>query len=42
MVERKEVMLVRKVDLDINLINIAALFPQKIDDEKVCISICIF
>jgi len=42
MVEREEVMLVRKVDLFINLLNIGALFPQKEDNEKVCISKCIY
>ncbi|XP_060859958.1 uncharacterized protein LOC132937144 isoform X2 [Metopolophium dirhodum] len=34
MVERKEVMLVRKVDLYINLLNIGALIPQKVESEK--------
>lgn len=42
MVEKEEVMLVRKVDLNINLSNIGALFPQKEDNEEVCISKCIF
>ncbi|XP_022177916.1 X-ray repair cross-complementing protein 5-like isoform X2 [Myzus persicae] len=34
MVEKEEVMLVRKVDLNINLSNIGALFPQKEDNEE--------
>ncbi|KAL4083354.1 hypothetical protein QTP88_028681 [Uroleucon formosanum] len=33
-VERKEVILVRKIDLYINLLNIGALFPQKERNEK--------
>eukprot|EP00102_Acyrthosiphon_pisum_P010873 XP_008179364.1 PREDICTED: uncharacterized protein LOC100569899 [Acyrthosiphon pisum] len=34
MVERREVMIVRKVDLYINLVNIGALFPRKMKKEK--------
>jgi len=39
MVEREEVIIVRKIDLYINLMNIGVLFPQKEDNEIVCISL---
>jgi len=42
MASRREVMLVRRVDLYINLLNIGVLIPQKEEKEKVCISKCIF
>jgi len=42
MVKKKEVMLVRKVDLYINLLNMGVLLPQKEENKKVCISKCIF
>jgi len=42
MVEREEVILVRKIDLYINLLNVNALLPQKEGNEKVCTSQCIF
>jgi len=39
MVEREEVIIVRKIDLYIDLENIGLLFPQKEDKENVCISL---
>lgn len=37
MVEREELMIVRKVYSNNSLPNIGAMFPQREDDEKVCI-----
>lgn len=41
MVEREEIMIVRKVYLMNSMPNIGAMFPQSEDDENVCIIIII-